>query len=300
MAMNFSMRNSSMASGALVIGGAMWGLFWIPLRAIGNTGLKGAWPGMLVFSVIAVVLLVALIARGSRFDARWWTLAWCGLCTGAAFSLYAVSLFMTDVVRVILLFYMTPVWSTLLGLCFLGERLTLSRVMALALGFCGLLIILGAGVQFPWPRNTGDVLAFLAGVAWAYGTFCLYRSGQTDIVEQVAVFSFGVVFVSMIAIAFGGAFAEAPSPWPPLTRLLPILLFTAAFGLPMIVLTIWPATVLSPARVGLLLMSEVVVGVISAALVSGEPFGLRELLGAICIACAGLLEVMGKKAPHTV
>jgi drug/metabolite transporter (DMT)-like permease len=44
-----------------------------------------------------------------------------------------------------------------------------------------------------------------------------------------------------------------------------------------------------------LLMSEVVVGAISAALLSGEMFGAREALGTLLIIAAALFEVLGKK-----
>jgi drug/metabolite transporter (DMT)-like permease len=62
--------------------------------------------------------------------------------------------------------------------------------------------------------------------------------------------------------------------------------------MPITYLTIWPATILSPARVGMLLMVEVIVGVASAALFSGDPFGLRELAGAALIVSAAVVEVM--------
>ena len=57
---------------------------------------------------------------------------------------------------------------------------------------------------------------------------------------------------------------------------------------------VYPA-VLPPARIGVLLMSEVVVGAISAALLSGEAFGAREALGTLLIVAAALFEVLGKK-----
>jgi hypothetical protein len=41
-------------------------------------------------------------------------------------------------------------------------------------------------------------------------------------------------------------------------------------------------------------MSEVVVGAISAALLSGEAFGAREALGTLLIIAAALFEVLGK------
>ena len=57
-------------------------------------------------------------------------------------------------------------------------------------------------------------------------------------------------------------------------------LLAGLFTVPMILLTIWPAAVLTPGRMGILLMSEVVVGIGSVALLAGEPFGPFEAMGA--------------------
>ena len=66
----------------------------------------------------------------------------------------------------------------------------------------------------------------------------------------------------------------------------------ALLMLPITYLTVWPATVLSPGRVGMLLMVEVIVGVASAAMLIEEQFGLRELTGAALIIAAGVVEVV--------
>ncbi|MCP4390088.1 MAG: hypothetical protein GY802_17485, partial [Gammaproteobacteria bacterium] len=66
----------------------------------------------------------------------------------------------------------------------------------------------------------------------------------------------------------------------------------ALLMLPITYLTVWPATVLSPGRVGMLLMVEVIVGVGSAAMLTDEQFGLRELTGALLILSAGVIEVL--------
>ena len=75
---------------------------------------------------------------------------------------------------------------------------------------------------------------------------------------------------------------------------MPWSLATAVYLFPMMALTLWPATILTPARVGLLLLSEVLVGVSSAAMFAGEPFGLRELAGSLLIVTALLTEVLAK------
>jgi len=50
--------------------------------------------------------------------------------------------------------------------------------------------------------------------------------------------------------------------------------------------------VLSPGRVGMLLMVEVLVGVGSAALLTDEAFGIREMAGALLIVSAAVVEVV--------
>ncbi len=57
------------------------------------------------------------------------------------------------------------------------------------------------------------------------------------------------------------------------------------------------ASLLTPGRVGILLMSDLLVGVISAALYAGEPFGWREGADSLLIIGAALVEVLGKRAP---
>jgi len=244
-----------------------------------------------------VVMIPILVATKARILAHVWVLIPCGLLTGCAFSLYTSSLVLTDVVRSVLLFYLTPVWSTMLGLAFLGERLTPARVGALLLGLGGLVTILGGGV-FQITMNAGDMLALASGISWAFGSFFLYRAGNVAVTEQVFAFILGAFLVTALTLALGWSVAgggvsadalRAAAPWGMLTGLVVV---------PTLFLTIWPATILPPARVGLLLMSEIIVGVITAAIWSGDPFGAREAVGASMILGAGLVEVLGHRAPR--
>jgi drug/metabolite transporter (DMT)-like permease len=53
----------------------------------------------------------------------------------------------------------------------------------------------------------------------------------------------------------------------------------------------WATALLDPARVGILLMSEVLIGAISAAFLVGEPLLLFELIGGALVLSAAILEV---------
>ena len=75
----------------------------------------------------------------------------------------------------------------------------------------------------------------------------------------------------------------------------PWLLAVSALMLPATFLTIWPPTVLSSGTVGILFSFEIVVGVISAALLSRDPFGVQEVIGAIFIIGAAVVEVLPRQ-----
>jgi drug/metabolite transporter (DMT)-like permease len=111
-----------------------------------------------------------------------------GLLAGFAFALYIASLVLTDVVRAILLFYMSPLWSTLLGILVLKERLTGNRVVALLLAFSGLYIVLVVEGGLPIPRNKGDWFALTSGFCWSIASVKLFQGGAQMIIEKVTIF----------------------------------------------------------------------------------------------------------------
>ena len=280
------------ASIALVIGGMMWGLYWIPVRFFMGQGLSGPWPGIAMYTSALIVLSPFLWRERLALLNGWRGLIPSGMFTGAAFGLFTISLVHTDVIRSILLFYLTPVWGTILGMVFLGERLGPTRALGLLCGLAGMFIVLGGGQTIPWPRNTGDWLALISGITWALGTLGLYRTSGIPVSGQVFAFIAGALVLSFCSLPFSVDPGRADMIGQMVIRIGPIALLSALYTLPMIFLTIWPATRLTPARVGLLLMSEVVVGLISAAAFSGEPFGLREILGATLIVSAAFLEIV--------
>ena len=283
------------ASIALLIGGAMWGLYWIPVRFFEDAGLSGSWPGVVMYLAALVALVPILWPKRRDLALNWRSLVLSGAFTGAAFSLYTASLVYTDVVRAILLFYLTPIWGTILGVMFLGEGLHARRAIGLICGIGGLFVVLGDAQSLPWPRNTGDWLALFSGMAWAVGSLGLYRTQQTPVSVQVFGFLVGALCIGVLGLTVERVL-NVPNPdGADFAAMAPYIAFSALFVLPMLFLTIWPATKLSPARVGLLLMSEVVVGLFSAALYSGDPFGLRELAGAVLIVSAAVLEIAPKR-----
>jgi drug/metabolite transporter (DMT)-like permease len=285
-------RPDLLPSMGIAFGSALWGLFWIPVRAIEEAGISASWTGPTIFVCAVVVFLPFAIWHWQNFlasDFGFWMA--CGFA-GIAFTLYAISFTLTDVVRAMLLFYMSPIWSTLLGILFLGERLALNRVLAIALGLGGLAVVLGGGDGFPWPRQIGDWFALGSGLCWSIASVHFFRGGATLILEKTfgfAICALGAsVVLALLPLEIESAFPDVAS----LRQVWEWLVIVTAFLLPAFYLTIWPTTILSPARVGILFMFEAIAGVGSAAVLTEEPFGVREIVGTLLILSAGITEVI--------
>ena len=286
------MRSDLLPSLALAGGAALWGLYWIPVRGIEGAGVAAIWTGPVIFGASILLFVPLVLLRWRSFAAHWRKTVVPGLIAGFAFALYIASINLTEVVRAILLFYMTPLWSTLLGVVVLKERITRNRVIGLLLAFCGLYVVLVVDSGWPVPRNTGDWFALLSGLCWAIASVKLFQDGASYVIENVTAFVFFALILSLAMVLWHeGGLGEVPS-LEALLRGGPWILLVAMLMLPITYLLIWPTTLLSPGRVGMLLMVEVIVGVASSAAFSGDPFGLRELAGAILIVAAAAVEVM--------
>lgn len=270
----------------------MWGLYWVPIRHFESLGVPGAWPGLMMYLSTLLCLLPLVWQKREQITGKLGDLIQSGAFTGAAFGLFTLSLIHTDVVRAILLFYLTPIWGTILGVLFLSERLTRHRIVALICGVLGLFVVLGLEDGFPWPRNGGDWMALASGLAWAIGSMGMYRQQNVPVVGQMFAFVFGATLLTFASLPILSETSGAGEIRVTDLQLTLLAFASAAYMLPMIFLTVWPATILTPARVGMLLMTEVVVGVVSAALFAGEAFGLSEALGAILIFSAALIDLM--------
>lgn len=286
-------RGQLLPSLAVALSGALWGLFWIPLRLFDERGVNPAWVSLLFFAVtIAAVLPFAAraVPRLATRDAR---LLVTGLMTGAAFTLYTVSLIHTEVVRALLLFYLTPVWSTFLGFMVMGHPITRNRLAALALGIAGLLVVLDYRSGVPLPRNVGDWMALASGVMWAAGTIRLYAEGTVRITDTVFTFAVGGFACSLLIMAVPQlGLGEVPAT-AAVESVLPAVVGVAFVAfVPTNFLILWGSQRVNPGRVGILLMTECVVGTASAALFSGEPFGWREAVGTLLILGAGVVELV--------
>ena len=284
-------RTTLFATFVVASTGALWGLYWLPVRRLADLALPGAW-GTLAILTAATLLLAPFAIRRRRqiARARPGALLSVGL-GGAAFMFYSVGFVYGRVAIVILLFYLTPVWSTLIGRYVLRWKTPRLRIVAMAIGIIGLMVMLGADGDFPIPSGFGEWLGLVSGLLWSVATTGMRTRPDLEAPEAAFVFAAG---------AFLGALLLAPAiePWPASVSfedIGTILTWTVAaaglwWALSMMSL-LWATPRLEPARVGILLMTEVIVGTITGVALAREPIGLFEILGGLLVLSAGILEV---------
>jgi len=282
------LKRSYAADLAIVASTLLWGTLWIPLRKLTEAGLGGSWATAAGFTLPLLVLLPFGVAHRRSIAAAGRPLVRAGVVMAACLALYSEALLRGNVARVILLFYLTPVWSTLLARVFLGDRITAARLTTIALGLAGMFVVFGIDAGAPLPRATAEWMGLLSGLLWAAAMVALKRVGPdaSEFDKIFVLFVFLGALFALLTLVPGGRPWTTPAP-EILLHSAGWLMLLGLFWMPAVLwLTLYGAGRLDPGRVAVLLTFEVVIGLTSAALLTDEPFGVRELTGAVLIVAA--------------
>ena len=283
-----------LASAVVLVTGIFWGVYWVPVRAVAEMGLDGAW-GTGAITLAAALFLLPFVLTGGRGlrgkDAVGIVSIACG---GAAFALYSIGFLYGKVALVVLLWFFSPVWSVLIARFLLRMRVPRLRLVAIAVGLAGLFILLGGDGGVPVPGDLGEWMAFVGGLIWAFATAGMRLRSDVAPLPSAFLFALGAAVTSLVL-------APMLEPWPEIAAedaagMAGMVLVTGGLWWVLsIAALMWAAVRLDPARVGILLMTEVVFGAVTAALFAGESLSGREMVGGALVILCGLLEVWPTK-----
>jgi drug/metabolite transporter (DMT)-like permease len=291
--MTMTATNAFWPSAAVATSALFWGTTWIPLREIVRVGLPQSWSGVLIFAIPALIALPMALYRWRPIRDGGLPLLAVALGVGACNALFAVSLTFGEVGMIVLLFYLSPVWATVLERLVIGTPLVRHRILGLGLGLAGMVVLQGMGGRLPLPANLAEWMGLAAGVCWAIALVATNVASKSSIVDKtslqfVSAASFGFLLVLVL---------DRDAAWPQPAMIgtaLPWILGTAVFWIiPAMALSLWGAAKMSPARASMLLMLEVLVALASAHWWAGEAVGLNKLLGGALILSAGIVDAWG-------
>jgi drug/metabolite transporter (DMT)-like permease len=286
--MAFGLNSAKLPLMALLFSSAFWGTSWYPLRWLELHGMPGLWVPLVGYLAGLPVLLLwhrfnpALVKQ----DGVWLLLL--ALSAGWASMAFILAMLNGIVMRVLLLFYLAPLWSVLLAWLLLGEQIRIRMVGALMMALLGAVAMVwvpdGEGVADFTPA---DWLALTAGMGFALNNVIVRKLAHVSVDEKLAATWVGVPLVAGLAIlVMAQPVPEVPWSIYGVTALLGI----AGFYLSALALFYGLAR-MTVQRSAIILMFELVAGGISAALLAGEVLSLLEGAGGLLIVLAGYLVV---------
>lgn len=285
---------------ALVFNAFTWGISWWPFRQLAAHGLHPLWLTSMIFSVAVLLLLVtrpAALGVLLRTPVLWVLVLAAGL-TNACFN-WAVSI--GDVVRVVLLFYLMPLWTVLLSRWLLNERISARGALRVALALSGAMVVLWpvtepgqpapSGLQL-LPHSLADGLALLGGFSFALNNVMLRREAQrSESARALAMFGGGALVSLLLAVTLTQAGLAALPPPPALGWVLAMLGLALWFLSSNLTLQ-YGAARLPANTTSVIMISEVFFASASALALGAGTLGGREALGGLMILGGALLATV--------
>ena len=277
----------------LLFASSLWGLTWWPLKGFAQEGLTGPALAMLTYGGAGLVGLPLLWQQRHHWQQHTTLVVLIALVGGWGNTAFVSAMVAGDVVRVMLLFYLAPMWSVLGGRVFLGERVSVRRGVAVALSLTGAFLVVGGLAAFDAAPSAADLLAITAGLAFTGNNILARKAQGVPSGTKTVALLLGCGFTSLLMLVLVSQGAQTTAfAWPQFTPKLVLLL--AAFSLLWMGLVTftwqWSVTRLEAGRSGVIAIAELVVALLSATLLGGESMSATEYLGAALIAAAAILE----------
>jgi drug/metabolite transporter (DMT)-like permease len=271
---------------SLLFTATLWGVVWYPLRLLERQGLEGAWSALLSYAAALSVLLWVFVRDRDELKQNLAGLLLLGLGAGWCNVAFIMAVLDGHVVRVLLLFYLSPFWAVCLGWFMLGERLDGKALLVFVIAVTGAMIMLwNEEIGMPWPRDNADWLAVSAGFAFAFSNVYIRRLQGVGVWLKSACTWVGVIAVASAWLVFHEAgFPEVG---------MNVLVWAAVLGiggfLVMTVTVTYGVTRMPVHRSAVILLFELVAGAVSSLLLTDEQVLPREWLGGLLIVAAAYL-----------
>jgi drug/metabolite transporter (DMT)-like permease len=279
----------------LVLNAFVWGVSWWPFRQLEGAGLHPLWTTSVVYAMAVCVIGVAQPRawREVFTTPALWVLVLASGTTNAAFN-WAVTI--GDVVRVVLLFYLMPLWAVLLARLLLGERLQRAAALRVLLSLAGAAVVLWPEFGgWPVPRSLADWLGVLGGFTFAVNNVMLRReAARSDASRALAMFLGGALVAGSLATMLAASGTIAAPPPPRMAWVAGALVLGALFLASNLALQ-YGATRLPANVTSVIMLTEVLFASVSALLLGAGVLSVSLAAGGLMIVAAALLAALPRR-----
>jgi drug/metabolite transporter (DMT)-like permease len=274
---------------ALFTGALVWGLMWNPYRVFLSQGVSGDLATLLTY---AIALALGLLLMGPVWKelprAGWWGIALLAASGWTNYG-YVLAILKGEVMRVMLLFYLAPLWTVIFAYFLLGEKLNRYGYAIIALSLTGALIMLWRPeLGLPLPQNQAELIGLTAGMGFAMQNVLVRRMQNMSVNFKAAIVWLGTTSLPCLVLLFQGKLLTQIQNIPIESWWLILLIGVVLYATGIVVqfgLTHLPAN-----QAIVIFISELVFAAVSSYFLAHETLGAREIVGAILIVSASLLS----------
>jgi len=220
---------------------------------------------------------------------------WLALAAGWTNLSYILAVIDGEVMRVMLLFYLSPFWTLILAHFWLHERTGRYGIIAIATSLIGAFIMLwqpDAGL--PLPKNDAEWLALSSGMGFALTNVITRKSSHLSLRSKsmsvwLGVIVMAIIFMPFQTLPFASQSSFSGTQWLAMGGI--GLLLMAATLLVQYGITHTPVT-----RASVIFLFELVVAAIASYYLANEAMTLREWLGGSLIVVAAIFASRTEEA----
>ena len=273
---------------SLLFGAFVWGIIWYPYRLMANAGVSGIYSSFYVFILtIAIALPYFFITKKKVpiWSKDFWLLA---LVAGYTNISYVLAVIDGEVVRVMLLFYLSPVWTIFLAHFMLNEDTQKRHYIAVFISLIGAFIMFWEPGYLIHLDSKSDWLALSSGLGFAITNVMTRKHEHMTVNQKALAIWLGVIVVAMLCIMFD------KNAMPTLDFFRPVdaaIMMAIALSLFLSTLLVqFGVTQIKAVEASSFFLFEIVVAAISSYFLVGESIAFNEWLGGIFIIAGVILS----------
>jgi drug/metabolite transporter (DMT)-like permease len=273
----------------VLIGSSMlWGLSWIPLKYLAQSSVEGMT--LILISYLTLFIMMLPFTSRNFQSLRGHALPMVGICVigGLSNLCFTYALIHGEVVRVMVLFYLLPVWGVLGGRFILKEATDLWRWCGVGLAVIGAFILLGGNNILSQPPQWIDLIALLSGLFLAANNIIFRSVEQVPLNLKLHALYIGCFAIAGLMLLLGLEPLGSGISWHGIFGCVAYALFWlfwATIG------SQWAVTQMPAGRSSIIIITELVIAVISATLIGGEHITLNVFIGGVLIVSASAIEI---------
>lgn len=263
----------------------MWGIIWYPYRLLEEAGIPGAYASLLTYAAALAIGLVLFFRHWRELGRAPLTLLSLALAAGWTNLAYVLAVIDGEVMRVMLLFYLSPLWTLVLARFLLREHAGRRGFLVIAFSLGGAFVMLWEPSQgFPLPRNNAEWLALSSGIAFSLTNVLTRRSTQLSLPQKSLAVWGGVTLLALLFLPLSDKAVPGLAAIPASYWLLMLLLGVALVATTLLVQ--YGVTHTLATRAAVIFLFELVVASVFAYLVANESLSVREMIGGAMIVAA--------------